>query len=110
MGIMMMMKMTMKRDEDDLEEKEDDIISILANSCRSRKSLDWSRCLCARRPLLELDQTKTNNSLSKPLSWNVCVRRPNLTGRLSEIFIKTNKKSFHFEVRDFGWEEEAISE
>ena len=105
MWMMMMMIMRMKWDEDDLEEKEDDIISILSNSCRSRKS--WS--LCARRPLLELDQTKTNNSLSKPLSWNVCVRRPNLTGRLSEIFIKTNK-SFHFEVRDFGWEEEAISE
>ena len=55
--MMMMMIMRMKWDEDDLEEKEDDIISILANSCRSRKSLDWSRSLCARRPLLELDLT-----------------------------------------------------
>ena len=57
MWMMMMMKMRMKWDEDDLEEKEDDIISILANSCKSRRSLDWSRSLCARRPLLELDLT-----------------------------------------------------
>ena len=54
MWMMMMMIMRMKWDEDDLEEKEDDIISILSNSCRSRKS----RSLCARRPLLELDLTE----------------------------------------------------
>ena len=54
----MWMMMMMKWDEDDLEEKEDDIISILANSCSSRKSLDWSRSLCARRPALELDLTR----------------------------------------------------
>ena len=57
MWMVMMMKMRMKRDEDDLEKKEDDIISILANSCSERKSLDWSWSVCAKRPLPELDLT-----------------------------------------------------
>ena len=57
MWMMMMMKMMMKWDVDDLEEKEDDIISILANSCSERKSLVWNWSVCARRLLLELDLT-----------------------------------------------------